>query len=100
MVTSISDTKLLWGRAAGRCSKPRCGDHVTRYAVRGEDYLVGEMAHMIAQARHGPRGDGEGGDDSYDNLILLCPTHHREVDKAPDDEFPVELLREWKAKHE
>lgn len=100
MATSGLDIKLLWGRAAGRCSKPGCTEELTRLAERGSDYIIGEMAHVIAKAKEGPRGDGVGGDDSYDNLMLLCPTHHREVDKAPEGEFPVEMLREWKAGHE
>ncbi len=61
---------------------------------------MGEMAHIIAQSQEGPRGDGVGGDDTYENLILLCPTHHREVDKAPKGTFPADMLREWKEQHE
>jgi hypothetical protein len=100
MVTSPLDIKLLWGRAAGRCSKPGCTEDLTRLAERGADYIIGEMAHIIAHSKRGPRGDGVGGEDFYDNLILLCPTHHREVDKSPDGEFPVEMLRGWKEQHE
>jgi hypothetical protein len=37
--------------------------------------------------------------DEYPNLILLCPTHHRLVDKAPAD-FPPKLLYQWKDQHE
>ena len=100
MAISTLDIKLLWGRAAGKCSKPGCNEDLTRYADRGRDYIVGEMAHVIAQAKEGPRGDGVGGDDAYDNLILLCPTHHRDIDKAPEGEFPADVLRQWKAQHE
>jgi hypothetical protein len=100
MAISTLDIKLLWGRAAGRCSKPGCNEDLTRCPEQGRDYIIGEMAHVIAQAKEGPRGDGVGGDDSYDNLVLLCPTHHREVDKAPEGEFPASVLREWKAQRE
>lgn len=58
------------------------------------------MAHVIAQSPKGPRGNGIGGDDSYDNLILLCPTHHREIDKAPEGLFPESMLFAWKTAHE
>jgi len=37
--------------------------------------------------------------DSYDNLILLCPTHHVEIDKD-FTAWPVERLRVIKAHHE
>ncbi|HTI66230.1 MAG TPA: HNH endonuclease [Caulobacteraceae bacterium] len=58
------------------------------------------MAHVIAKAEGGPRGVTGGGSDSYDNLILLCPTCHRDVDKAPAGTFPAEELRHWKLLHE
>lgn len=58
------------------------------------------MAHVIASSPAGPRGVADGGSDEYENLILLCPTCHRAVDKAPSGVFPVELLRQWKRDHE
>jgi hypothetical protein len=33
-------------------------------------------------------------------LVLLCPTHHRTIDKAPAESYPPDLLREWKRDHE
>ena len=58
------------------------------------------MAHVIARRPRGPRGNATGGDDTYENLILLCPTHHTEVDKSPEGTFPAEILFAWKQKHE
>lgn len=58
------------------------------------------MAHIIAQQPTGRRGVPAGGSNSYDNLILLCPNHHREIDKAPEGSFPVLLLHNWKDAHE
>ena len=58
------------------------------------------MAHVIARRPGGPRGDATGGDDTYNNLILLCPTHHTEIDKAPDGTFPPAVLLVWKKQHE
>jgi hypothetical protein len=37
---------------------------------------------------------------SYENLILLCPTCHRKVDKAPPGVYPEEMLHRWKSQHE
>ena len=84
MAISERDVKLLWGRAGGCCSKPGCAIDLTKEVEGGDDYVIGEMAHMIARSPDGPRGRAGGGDDTYANLILLCPTHHREVDKAPE----------------
>jgi hypothetical protein len=63
-------------------------------------YHLGEMAHIIAKGKSGPRSNGSSSpDNTYSNLILLCPTHHRQVDKAPE-QFPIELLEQWKDGHE
>lgn len=34
----------------------------------------------------------------FDNLILMCPTHHVRIDELEPDRFSVDLLREMKAK--
>jgi hypothetical protein len=99
MAIDATDLKKLWGLAAGRCSRPGCDDECIRY-LGDAATVIGEMAHVIAKKPSGPRGVAAGGDDSYENLILLCPTHHTEIDKAPAGTFPVELLLEWKAQHE
>ena len=96
MAISDADLKLLWGNAGATCSNPSCRTKLTARALDGRAYIVGEMAHVIARQPLGPRGDGVGGDDSYDNLVLLCPTCHTRVDKSPD-EYPAEMLRSWKA---
>lgn len=101
MTISPVDIKKLWGLAAGRCSKPGCGSACIEFLAAGTAVVIGEMAHVIAHSVDGPRADGGGGggDDTYENLILLCPTHHTLIDKAPDD-FPVETLQAWKRDHE
>lgn len=58
------------------------------------------MAHVVAKKPGGPRGVASGGDDTYENLVLLCPTHHTEVDKSPPGSFPSEVLLDWKHQHE
>lgn len=63
-------------------------------------FNVGEMAHVVAKSAVGPRGEPGGGPDTYANLILLCPTCHRLIDKAPEGEFPPDMLFDWKAEHE
>ncbi|MEZ8491252.1 HNH endonuclease signature motif containing protein [Vibrio splendidus] len=99
MAIGSVDTKILWGRAGGRCSKPGCEEDLTSLVANG-NYVVGEMAHVIGSKPKAARGTPEGGADTYDNLILLCPTHHTHIDKAPDGTYPVEMLHEWKEQHE
>jgi hypothetical protein len=93
------DIKILWGRAAGMCSEPSCNNDLTALVENGS-YSIGEMAHIIGSKPKAARGTLKGGSDTYENLILLCPTHHRHIDKAPEGTFPEELLHEWKDSHE
>ena len=93
------DLKKLWGLAAGRCSRPDCGTDCVKF-FGSDPTVLGEMAHIIARQPTGRRGVPGGGSNAYDNLILLCPTHHTEIDKAPEGTFPIELLHQWKDAHE
>lgn len=89
------DIKILWGRSGNRCAI--CKLELT---ADGSMDTLGEMAHIVGQSQNGPRGNQNLSDrDSYDNLILLCPTHHVEVDKD-FAAWPIERLRTIKADHE
>ncbi|MFI5352640.1 MAG: hypothetical protein ACHQZS_06710 [Candidatus Binatales bacterium] len=62
---------------------------------------IAEMAHVFAARNKGPRANVELTEEergAYENLILLCPTCHTIVDKAPED-FPDDVLAEWKRSH-
>ncbi|MCW9717269.1 HNH endonuclease [Avibacterium sp. 21-599] len=84
------DNNTLFSRSAGRCNI--CKEDVPHIAQR---------AHIIAHSTDGPRGDIQfiGNINSYDNLILLCPSCHAEVDKSPKN-YPVDKLRNIKLQHE
>lgn len=99
MSISERDIKRLWGRAAGRCSEPSCGRDCAPYLDGDTPSVIGDMAHVVARNSAGPRGDDLDGPDTYENLVLLCPTHHRMVDAAPR-KFTVEVLLGWKGDHE
>ena len=101
MAISEKDIKKLWGRAAGHCSAPGCTQDCVPFLDPNDPTVIGEMAHVIPRSKNWTRGDGESaGEDIYENLILLCPTCHTKVDKAPEHVYPRELLRKWKAEHE
>ena len=99
MPIAEKEVKLLWGRAAGLCSNPECRIKLSSIEDEKAPFLLGEMAHIVARNVGGPRADGQAGADIYENLVLLCPTCHTKVDKAPN-QFPIELLCNWKEVHE
>jgi hypothetical protein len=100
MAINAKDIKKLWGLSAGRCSYPGCNLDCVQFFDLSDPTVIGEMAHVIARSEHGPRGKSGGGSDTYENLILLCPTHHTMVDRAPTGTFSEDLLFRWKRDHE
>ncbi|OOF12507.1 hypothetical protein BZG82_00865 [Salinivibrio sp. PR5] len=87
------DIKKLFSLSAGRCNICRC-------LLIEDDVQIGEMAHVIARSSGGPRGiNGKSNINTYDNLILLCANHHKEVDSKPID-YSVEKLLKIKKDHE
>jgi hypothetical protein len=68
----------------------------------GGDKHIAEMAHVIPHGDTGPRhSERPAGDfqaDSFENLILLCPTCHTIVDKDADG-YSRSTLLGWKGNH-
>lgn len=99
----IKDQKILWVRAAGMCSFPDCKKKlIVQPDIESEEKLVGEIAHIFAKSKKGPRGVQHLTKkliNTYTNTILLCPDHHRLVDLYPG-EYPPELLMDFKDQHE
>ncbi|MGQ0661529.1 HNH endonuclease [Sphingosinicella sp.] len=67
-------------------------------------YILGEMAHICGDRpganRYDPNQTQQQRDD-YENLVLLCPTHHRLIDRRENEaRYPVKWLHEAKAEHE
>ena len=65
--------------------------------------MLGEEAHIRSRRVGGPRHDPAypaAKIDNYENLILLCPTHHTLIDAHGGDAYSVEALIEMKRRHE
>ena len=93
---------VIWARGAGRCHICN-GDLIGDLLSGAEDANFGFIAHIVADTPTGPRGDPERSWDLADhpeNLMLLCYTHHKMVDRDKIDEYPEERLREIKRAHE
>ena len=95
----VSDVKKLFGLSGAWCAFPSC-EHRLVVSNTEEDpaVVIGEMAHIVPYSNDGPRGDHyvpENLRNRYENLILLCPTHHTQVDAQPRS-YPPDDLRRWK----
>jgi hypothetical protein len=88
----------LWGSSGHHCSNHACRANLL-VPLRDRSVSIGEMAHVIAASEAGPRGAPDDArpaeTETFENLLLLCPACHKVVDEAPD-EFPIDMLRQWK----
>ncbi|MEE8389767.1 MAG: HNH endonuclease, partial [Anaerolineae bacterium] len=94
------DRKKLWARSGNICSFPGCDTELV--PEKRANRVIGEEAHIKGEKPTAPRYDPDQSPeerDSYENRILLCPTHHTEIDADPET-WTVERLLEMKAKHE
>ena len=93
--------KALWGLAASRCAFESCKVDLTLVATKEDEMaIIGEMAHIEPfSSAKGPRASSTPTDNSYENLILLCPNCHTKIDKQPSS-YPASILRDIKTKHE
>lgn len=100
-----SARKTLWSRAHDQCAFPSCLQALTldTQADNGSSTVkvIGEEAHIRARSAGGPRYDPDFVDiDGYDNLVLMCPTHHTMIDAMDGAGYTVEALIEIKKRHE
>jgi hypothetical protein len=90
--------KQLFGTCQNRCAFPNCENPIISNAGK----VLGEVCHIKAEKPDGPRYDAkQSGEErhSFNNLILLCSTHHTEIDTNPS-EYTVGKLIEMKLNHE
>ncbi|MGI2124063.1 HNH endonuclease signature motif containing protein [Shewanella baltica] len=95
------DIKILWGRSGNRCAICKTELTQDKSAVTSS-FTLGEQAHIVGDQPGSARSNSPLTDeqrDSYHNLVLLCPTHHTEIDSNEDD-WPVERLHQIKSEHE
>lgn len=105
MAFQQKDLKILWGKAAARCSMPECRKYLVADAsdaIPSKAILHGENCHIVAESPNGPRGESslsQSDRNRYPNLILMCTDHHTIIDQDPNS-WPIELLHQIKSDHE
>jgi HNH endonuclease len=98
MAITTRTRRILWIKAGGRCSI--CHEQLATDATDEDDpSIFGEECHIVARSPGGPRAANVPDKDSYDNLILLCRKHHKQVDDQRSH-FTAERLKEIKRAHE
>lgn len=103
--TSIPDKVKfqVWLRAGGRCEYRGCNEPLWKDQLTMSAMNRAYLAHIIADSPNGPRGhpifSNQLKDDSS-NIMLLCDTHHRLIDREQIDQHPIDLLRQYKREHE
>jgi hypothetical protein len=92
---SVDHDRQLFVDSAGSCLL--CQTSLFPDSPRGRSISIAERAHIVPHSPAGPRGRGTRNDpvDDPANLVLLCPTCHTKVDKAPSD-YPASLLLDLK----
>jgi hypothetical protein len=103
MGISLKTHKILWGRSGNQCAICKTPLVIDSLNPDDDPSIVGDEAHIVAREEGFTRGNYDSltpeQRDNYSNLILLCKTHHKQIDDQPA-QFTVECLHEVKRIHE
>lgn len=95
--------RILDIQSLNQCAFPGCTNPLVELDTgQSGPAVISDICHIYASSPKGPRGQGDLTEEelkSIDNLILLCPNHHRVVDRQPET-YTAELLKQWKEEHE
>lgn len=90
--------KQLFALSGNVCAFPNCD----KLIVNSNGTIIGEICHINALNKNGPRFNDELTENelnNFENLILLCPTCHTTVDKESNI-YTEEKLKEFKKQQE
>ncbi len=94
----------LWLKSGGRCQFKGCNEPLWVEGLTLSESNYSQIAHIVSYSPIGPRGDKSRSKKlsvEYDNLLLLCPTHHHLIDeKQYEKEYSENKLLKWKLEHE
>lgn len=78
MSISVKDRKMLWALSKNKCAICSCP-----LVEKSSDanIIIGEECHIVSAKQNGPRHRHMINYDIFDNLILLCPKHHKIIDE-------------------
>ena len=85
--------KKLFALSGNQCAFADC----TQSVVNKHGDLIAEMCHIEAANEGAQRYNPDQPDEdrrSFENLLILCPTHHATTDNV--EVYPVERMRQMK----
>ncbi|MHA1437840.1 MAG: hypothetical protein ACTSPD_09685 [Promethearchaeota archaeon] len=91
--------KRLFAFSGNKCYFPNCN---TPLVDLKSETVIGEICHIKGKKPKSPRYDPNQSDEErhgFDNLILMCPLHHKVIDDNPDS-YTISRLYEIKKRHE
>jgi len=96
---------FLYTRAGGRCEFDGCNAYLLEHGPTETPGNFAEQAHIYGFKEKAARGSEPGRPaaeeiNEVDNLMLLCPTCHHQVDQVAPQDYTVETLRRFKRDHE
>ena len=94
----IATIKRLYSHSGNECAFPNCKEKF----FGNDNTNLSNIGHIEGAEPNSARYNPTSNDEyrrSYENLILLCPNHHKIVDDNPQT-YPVENLRVMKNEHE
>ena len=93
--------KRLYALSRNQCAMDNCTSELFQ---NDGDCNNSDIAHIQGLNPGSPRYNPNQSNkerNNFDNLILLCPSHHREIDnKSNLEKYTVEYLKEMKYRHE
>lgn len=95
---SAKTLRQLYVLSGNQCANPRCATVL----INANGTLVADVCHIKAEKRGGARFDNSLSADARrapENLILLCSTCHKLVDREPK-KYTVSVLTKWKSDRE
>ncbi|MBA5248556.1 MAG: hypothetical protein FE834_03330 [Gammaproteobacteria bacterium] len=95
---TLTTFKRLYAKSGNQCSFPNCEQ---QFFSDNNTENISQVCHIEAAEKGGQRYNHNSTDElrrHYDNLIVLCPTHHTTTDDI--NKYTVEVLKSMKSEHE
>lgn len=97
---TTSTIKKLFAWSGNQCGMPDCKNEL----VDDGGTMLGKIAHIHAAKEGGARFDATLDEDArraFENLFVVCGPHHDIIDdRNRETDFPADLLRDHKRRHE